>query len=54
LLCFTKLDTEAFIFKVQQRPAIWDVASDEYSNWQKNNAWQELVNIFVNKKRANK
>ena len=43
-----ELDIEAFIFEVQQRPAIRDVASDEYSNREKKkNAWEELVNIFI-------
>ena len=43
-----ELDIEAFIFEVEQRPAIWDVASGEYSNREKKkNAWEELVNIFI-------
>jgi hypothetical protein len=43
-----KRPLEAFIFEVQQRPAICDVASDEYSNREKKkNAWEELVNIFI-------
>jgi hypothetical protein len=34
----------------QRRPTIWDVASDDYSNSEKKkNAWEELVNIFINK-----
>jgi hypothetical protein len=39
-----ELDIEAFIYEIQQRPTIWDVASDDYSNREKKkNAWEELV-----------
>ncbi|KAG8235920.1 hypothetical protein J437_LFUL015252 [Ladona fulva] len=46
-----ELDVEAFIVEIYQRPAIWDVASEEYSNREKKkNAWEELVTIFINNK----
>ncbi|KAG8239284.1 hypothetical protein J437_LFUL017377, partial [Ladona fulva] len=46
-----ELYVEAFIVEIYQRPAIWDVALEEYSNREKKkNAWEELVTIFINNK----
>jgi hypothetical protein len=40
-------DTDLFIDEVEKRPAIWDMASTEYSNKvSKRRAWEEIVLIF--------
>jgi len=40
-------DTEKFIFEVENRPAIWNSASEEYANRiLKKKSWEELVDIF--------
>jgi hypothetical protein len=41
-----ELDTEAFIYETERHPTIWDVASDDYSDGEKN-TWEESVNIFI-------
>ncbi|RZF43897.1 hypothetical protein LSTR_LSTR007233 [Laodelphax striatellus] len=47
------LDVEAFIIEVQGRPAIWDIKCSDYSNRdKKNQAWEEIVNIFIAKEDA--
>lgn len=44
-----RFDTELFIDEVEKRPALWDLQSNEYCNkTAKNQAWQELVDIFGN------
>lgn len=44
-----RFDTELFIDEVEKRPAIWDIQCKDYSNKIiKNQAWQELVEIFGN------
>jgi hypothetical protein len=40
-------DTDLFIDEVEKRPAIWDMASTEYSNKaSKRRAWEAIVLIF--------
>ena len=41
-------DTEKFICEVEQRPSIWDVSSNSYSNKnEKSKAWEELCLLFI-------
>jgi hypothetical protein len=41
-------DTDLFIDEIEKRPAIWDMASSEYSNkLSKRRAWEEIVLIFI-------
>ncbi|KPJ06467.1 hypothetical protein RR48_14206 [Papilio machaon] len=43
-------DTERFITEIENRPAIWDTSSDEYSNRHlKKKSWEEVVQIFKEK-----
>lgn len=40
-------DTEKFIVAVKERPALWDLSSDEYSNKQtKKKMWEEITMLF--------
>jgi hypothetical protein len=40
-------DTDLFIDEIERRPAIWDMASTEYSNKvSKRRTWEEIVLIF--------
>jgi hypothetical protein len=40
-------DTEKFSLQVKQRPAVWDLSSDEYSNKNlKKNMWEEITMVF--------
>lgn len=40
-------DTEKFIIEIQNRPAIWNTKSAEYSDKNlRSKAWEELVEIY--------
>lgn len=40
-------DTEKFIIEIQDRPAIWNTKSTEYSDRNlRQKAWEELVEIY--------
>lgn len=40
-------DTEKFIIEIQNRPAIWNTKSAEYSDRNlRQKAWEELVEIY--------
>lgn len=40
-------DTERFIIDIQNRPAIWNTKSAEYSDRNlRSKAWEELVDIY--------
>ena len=40
-------DTEKFIVAVKERPALWDLSSDEYSNEQTKKIWEEITMLFA-------
>ena len=41
-------DMDRFILEIQERPALWDVNSSDYSNkLMKNSAWEEICDLFV-------
>lgn len=40
-------DTEAFIFEVQSRPALWDATNEDYNNrLVRQRRWEEMVERF--------
>jgi hypothetical protein len=40
-------DTEKFILDIKQRPALWDLSSDDYSNKNlKKKMWEEMNMMF--------
>lgn len=42
------LDVDKFIYEIEQRPAIWDMKSKDYSDRiQKVKKWEEIINIFT-------
>lgn len=42
-----EFDTEQFILCIKERPALWDMLSDDYSNKQiKQRMWEEVTDLF--------
>ncbi|XP_072387017.1 uncharacterized protein [Diabrotica undecimpunctata] len=42
-----EFDTEKFIMEIKERPALWDLTSDEYANKNlKKNMWEEIAMVF--------
>lgn len=42
------IDIEKLIVEIQNRPALWDMKTKEYSDRVKRNeCWEELVNVFA-------
>ena len=42
-----EIDIERFIYQIQERPGIWDLSSEDYSNRdRKKFLWDEIFQIF--------
>lgn len=49
------IHTEAFIYEIQQRPALWDLTSEDYTDTaKKKKIWEEIVQAFYDKDAASK
>lgn len=47
-------DTERFIVEIENRPSLWNISSDDYSNRDlKKKCWEEIVDIFKDKEEMN-